>query len=223
MSNTFPKPTPPVPTWNPENPFTPCKEEYLKLYEEAECYHHQTDGRLDNLAKLHAQIPLLPAPLEVFTDREMITACASDLRVHLGELCYLYGQGQAADACHKPPAKSTARPPVILKTALPTVYNRTASQAKTVLVECHNFMVLNASNFPNDQLRIWWTLQLCSDQAATWKRIQLELLEEGTDIPHHLLHWNMFQQNFLLTWADLNAQNKVQARLLARVKQTTSV
>ena len=79
MSNTFPKPAPPVPTWNPENPFAPCKEEYLKLYEEAECYHHQTDGCLDDLAGLHAQIPPLPAPLEVFTDREMITAHALDL------------------------------------------------------------------------------------------------------------------------------------------------
>ena len=153
----------------------------------------------------------------------MITACASDLQAHLGELCYLYSQGQAADACHEPPAKSAARPPAILKTALPTVYNRTASQAKTFLAECRNFMALNTSNFPDNQLRIWWTLQLCSDQAATWKRIQLELLEEGTDVPHHLLHWNTFQQNFLLTWVDLNAQNKAQARLLAGVKQTTSV
>ena len=143
--------------------------------------------------------------------------------MHLGKLRYLYGQGQAADACRKPPAKSAARPPAILKTALPTVYNGTASQAKTFLAECHNFMALNASDFPDDQLRIRWTLQLCSDQAATWKRIQLELLEEGTDVPHHLLHWNTFQQNFLLTWADLNARNKAQARLLAGVKQTTSV
>ena len=223
MSNTFPKPAPPVPMWNPENPFAPCKEEYLKLYEEAECYHHRTDGHLDNFAELHAQIPPLPMPLEVFTNREMITARASDLRAHLGELRYLYGQGQAADACREPPAKSAARPPAILKTALPTVYNGTASQAKTFLAECRNFMALNTSDFPDDQLRIRWTLQLCSDQAATWKWIQLELLEEGTDVPHHLLHWNTFQQNFLLTWVDLNAQNKAQARLLAGVKQTTSV
>ena len=33
----------------------------------------------------------------------------------------------------------------------------------------------------------------------------------------------MFQQNFLLTWADLNARNKAQARLLTGVKQTMSV
>ena len=40
---------------------------------------------------------------------------------------------------------------------------------------------------------------------ATWKRTQLELLESGTDVPDHLLQWNVFQQNFLLTWVDLNA------------------
>ena len=190
MSDTFLKPAPPVPMWNHENPFAPCKEEYLKLYEEAKCYHHWTDGHLDDLTELHAQIPPLPAPLEVFTNREMITACVSDLQVHLSELCYLYSQGQAADACHKPPATSAARPPVILKTALLNVYNGTASQAKTFLAECHNFMVLNASDFPNNQLHIQWTLQLCSDQVATWKQIQLELMAEGTDVPHHLLHWH---------------------------------
>ena len=145
MSDTIPKPTPPLPTWNPENPFTPHKEEYLQLYKETEHYHHWTNGHLDNLTKLHAQIPPLPSPLEVFTNKEMVMAHASDLQVHLSRLHYLYGQGQAADTHHKLPAKSVARPPAVLKTALLTVYDGTAPKAKTFLVECCNFMVLNTS------------------------------------------------------------------------------
>ena len=223
LSDTIPKPAPPLPTWNPDNPFIPRRDEYLQLYEETERYHHRTDGRLDNFAELHAQIPPLPAPLEVFTDTVLVMTRASDLRAHLGELRYLYGQCQAADARRKSSARSVARAPTNLKTALPTVYDGTASKVKTFLAECHNFMALNVSDFSDDQFRVRWTLQLCSDRAATWKRTQLELLESGTDVPDHLVHWSMFQQNFLLTWADLNARNKAQARLLTGVKQTTSV
>ena len=72
-------------------------------------------------------------------------------------------------------------------------------------------MVMNKSTFPTDCLCIRWTLQLCADKAATWKRIQLDLLESGTDVPDYLLDWDAFQEEFLLKWADLNAQNKAQA------------
>ena len=51
-------------------------------------------------------------------------------------------------------------------------------------------------------------LQLCSDKAANWKRIQTELLEMGVNVPNHLLDWDAFQKEFLLKWADLNAQDK---------------
>ena len=67
---------------------------------------------------------------------------------------------------------------------------------------------MNQSAFPNDQVKILWALQLCSDKAANWKQIQTELLEMGVDIPDHLLDWDTFQKEFLLKWADLNAQDK---------------
>jgi hypothetical protein len=51
----------------------------------------------------------------------------------------------------------------------------------------------------------------------------LDLLEGGTDVPNYLLDWDTFQKEFLLKWADLNARKKARARLLAGVKQTTSV
>ena len=43
------------------------------------------------------------------------------------------------------------------------------------------------------------------------------------NVPDYLLDWDMFQEEFLLKWADLNAWNKAQARPLTGVKQTTPV
>ena len=63
-------------------------------------------------------------------------------------------------------------------------------------------MIMNESTFPNDRLHIQWTLQLCANKAATWKHIQLDLLESSTDVPDYLLDWDVFQEEFLLKWAD---------------------
>ena len=205
-------PAPPLPTWSLKDLTTPLKEEYIQLYKDTTMYHHQTDGRLKLIVDLHVQIPPLPALLEIFTDKGVILSHISNLCVHLGELCYLYGQGQAADASRKLSVKSTAKSSSPhLKSTLPMTYDGTSSKAQTFLSECCNFMVMNKSTFPTNCLCIRCTLQLCADKATTWKHIQLDLLESGTDVPDYLLDWDTFQEEFLLKWADLNTQNKVQA------------
>ena len=45
----------------------------------------------------------------------------------------------------------------------------------------------------------------------------------GVDVPDHLLGWDAFQKEFLLKWADLNAQDKAQAKFTSGLKQTTLV
>ena len=45
----------------------------------------------------------------------------------------------------------------------------------------------------------------------------------GVDVPDHLLDWDAFQKAFLLKWADLNVQDKAQAKFATGLKQTTSV
>ena len=87
-------------------------------------------------------------------------------------------------------------------------HNRTSSKAQTFLAECHTFMTLNHSAFPNNHFCILWVLQLCSDKVATWKQIQLELLETGTDVPNYLLDWDTFQKEYLLKWADMNLKRR---------------
>ena len=222
--NIIMMPTPLLPMWSLKDPTAPLKEEYIQLYKDTTMYHHWTNGHLELLVDLHMQIPLLPLLLEIFTDKRVILAHISNLCVHLSKLCYLYGQGQAANTGCKSSVESTAKLITpCLKSTLPMTYDGTSSKAWTFLSECHNFMTMNESTFPNDCLRIWWTLQLCTDKAATWKCIQLDLLESGTNVLDYLLDWDAFQEEFLLKWADLNAWNKAQARLLARVKQTTSV
>ena len=45
----------------------------------------------------------------------------------------------------------------------------------------------------------------------------------GVNVPNHLLDWDAFQKEFLLKWADLNAQDKAQAKFASGLKQTTLV
>jgi hypothetical protein len=51
----------------------------------------------------------------------------------------------------------------------------------------------------------------------------MELMEGITRPPNYLQHWDDFQTEFLLKWADMNSQKKACARFLAGLKQTTSV
>jgi hypothetical protein len=84
-------------------------------------------------------------------------------------------------------------------------------------------MRMNLLSSPNNDVHILWTLQLCSDKSANWKRIQMELMEGNTRPLSYLRDWDNFQTEFLLKWADMNSQKKARARFLTRLKQTTSV
>ena len=147
-----------------------------------------------------------------------------DLHAHLAEVHYLYGQGNLTTTIRKQSVIDVARPVgSCLKAALPTAYDGSSSKACTFLTECWTFIQLNWSTFSDDQVKILWALQLCLDKAVNWKLIQTELLEMGVNIPNHLLDWDTFQKEFLLKWADLNAQDKAQAKFASGLKQTTSV
>ena len=97
-------------------------------------------------------------------------AYMSDLRAHLAEVRYLYGQGDLMMTIHEQSVIDVARPVgSCLKAALPTAYDSSSSKAHTFLMECQTFIQLNQSAFPNDQVKILWALQLCSDKAVNWK------------------------------------------------------
>ena len=163
-------PVPPLPEWNPQDRAAPLKEECQQYYQAAIQYHYRAQGYLTHYPDLLVQLPDLPATLEVFTDEGVVAAYTLDLWAHLAEVRYLYGQGDLMTMICKQSVIDVARPVGSrLKAALPTAYNSSSSKAHTFLMECWTFIRLNRSAFPNDQVKILWVLQLCSDKAANWK------------------------------------------------------
>jgi hypothetical protein len=173
---------------------------------------------------------VLPNQLESFTDKAAILVGVADLCVHVEQLTTMHVKGVAESAtrsCSLEPDPAAAPAPrprePCLKAALPTTFDGTTARACTFLAECRAFMRMNSSSFPDDDIRILWMLQLCSDKSANWKRIQMELMEGNVRPPSYLRDWDNFQTEFLLKWADMNSQKKACARFLAGLKQTTSV
>ena len=223
-----PNPIPPLkPSWNPKDRTAPLKEEYLQFQQETTIFHHRTLGFLESCPELAPRVPELPDAIDTFTDKALILTSACDFRVHNDHLHFLYLEGQIRATARAVPIDPAATPPAPkdsrLKAALPSTFDGTPAKARTFLAECRTFMKLNATSFPNDETRILWTLQLCSDKSANWKRVQMEILEGTGRIPDCLRRWDEFQQEFLLKWADLNAQKKARAKFAAGLKQTTSV
>ena len=227
--NLILNPRPPTkPSWNPKDRTALLKEEYLLFQHETTIFHYRTVGFLENHPELASRLPDLPDPIDTFTDKALILTSACDFRVHNDHLLFLYVEGQAKTVSRAVSIDPAATPDPTtkgprLKAALPTMFDGTPTKARTFLAECRTFMKLNASSFPDDETRILWTLQLCSDKAANWKRVQMEILEGTGRIPDCLRRWDEFQQEFLLKWADLNAQKKARAKFAAGLKQTTSV
>jgi len=84
-------------------------------------------------------------------------------------------------------------------------------------------MALNSSRFASDEIRIQWALQLCTNKAANWKRVQLELAQDEYNPPAYLVSWKLFQRNFINKWADLNSKQKARNHFHTGLKQTGSV
>ena len=163
-------PVPPLPEWNPQDRAAPLKEECQQYYQAVIQYHYRAQGYLAHYPDLLAQLPDLPAALDMFTDKGAVAAYTSDLHAHLTEVRYLYSQGDLMTMIHEQSVIDVARPAgPCLKAALPTAYDGASSKARTFLTECRTFMHLNRPSFPDDQVKILWALQLCSDKAANWK------------------------------------------------------
>jgi hypothetical protein len=185
---------------------------------------------LTHSPELHTRILPLPNQLELFTDKAAILVGVADLHVHIEQLTTMHVEGIAESAAQSrslepdPAVTVTPRPrEPCLKVALPTTFDGTTARARTFLAECRAFMRMNALSFPGDDVCILWTLQLCLDKSANWKHIQMELMEGVARPPIYLRHWDNFQTEFLLKWADMNSQKKAHARFLTGLKQTTSV
>ena len=133
-------------------------------------YHYCAQGYLAHYPDLLTQLPDLPAALDAFTNKGVVVAYTLDLRAHLAEVRYLYGQGDLTTTIREQSVVDVTRPVGSrLKAALPTAYDSTSNKARTFLTECRTFIRLNQSSFPDNQVKILWALQLCLDEAANWK------------------------------------------------------
>ena len=127
---------------------------------------------------------------------------------YLYDICGLCEKavGHAALTASTPATMECSTP---LKMALLTAFDGSSAKAHTFLAECNNYINLSQSQFPSNCIQILWALQLCTNRAANWKRVQLELADsDGFDVPDHLLTWKDFQVNFRLKWGDLNTKEK---------------
>ena len=99
-------PVPPLPKWNPWDRAAPFKEECQHYYQAVIQYHYHTQGYLAHYPDLLVQLPDLPATLEVFTNKGVM----SDLHAHLVKVCYLYGQGDLTVTICKQSVVDVTRP-----------------------------------------------------------------------------------------------------------------
>jgi hypothetical protein len=221
------------PKWLPKEKAAPLKEEYLQFHQEVTRYHDHVEGNLEEFPALTEQLPDIPELLETFTDKILIIVSITKLIAHLSNVRALYDTAHRKheDRTHSVSTMTrsvTSEHSGSLKTALPTPFDGSAVKARTFIAECNNYIALNRSRFSSNSIKIQWALQLCTDQVANWKRIQLELMEEarednGYSTPNHLCIWEEFQKNFRLKWADLNTKQEARQCFLARLKQTGSV
>ena len=190
---------PAPPEWNPKEKTSPLKEEYLLFYKETTQYHYLITGALDNHPDLAAKLPNIPDSLESFTDKTMIVVGGADLAMHIYKVLAIYAEKRPQhDACATSSSTLSGTASTNhnrLKVVLPTPFDSSTARAWTFLVECKNYIDLSWSQFPSDTVKIQWALQLCTDKAATWKQIQMDLADEY-EVPEHLLDWAAFQQEF---------------------------
>jgi len=215
-----------APRWTPKDKASPLKDEISAFHAQVTQFRDRVEGALQDFPDLADKLEETPALLDSFNDKPQNLAHVTDLLSFLADVRVLYEDAQRKRLEATLSTRSTSSGPApterggALKVALPSHFDGSSSKARVFLAECNNFMTLNKSRFSSDEIRIQWALQLCTDKAANWKHVQLELTYDLDTAPDHLVSWKLFQRNFLNKWVDLNAKQKARNRFHAGLKQT---
>jgi len=218
-----------APKWAPKDKTVPLKEEIVAFHREVSRFHNRIEGVLQEFPDLAQKLTEPPEPLDGYTDKPQNLSHVTELIIFLSDVRVLYEEAQRMRSEATLSTRLTSSGPApterggALKVALPSHFNGSSSKARVFLAKCNNFMALNSSRFASDEIRVQWALQLCTDKAANWKRVQLELAQDEYNPPAYLVSWKLFQRNFINKWADLNAKQKARNRFHAGLKQTGSV
>ena len=219
----------PAPKWAPKDKNVPLKEEIVAFHQEVSRFHDRIEGVLQEFPNLANKLTDTPEPLDGYTDKPQNLSHVTELVIFLSDVQVLYEEAQRMRLEATLSTRSTSSGPAptehggALKVALPSHFNGSSSKAHVFLAKCNNFMALNLSRFASDEIRVQWALQLCTDKAANWKRVQLELAQDEYNPPTYLVSWKLFQQNFINKWVDLNAKQKARNCFHTGLKQTGSV
>jgi len=219
----------PAPKWAPKDKTAPLKEEIVAFHREVSRFHDRVEGVLQEFPDLAKNLTDTPEPLDGYNDKPQNLSHITELVIFLSDVRVLYEEAQRLRSEATLSTRSTSSGPApterggALKVALPSHFDGSSSKARVFLAECNNFMALNSSRFASDEIRVQWALQLCTDKAANWKRVQLELAQDEYNPPAYLVSWKLFQRNFINKWADLNAKQKARNRFHTGLKQTGSV
>jgi len=218
-----------APRWTPKDKASPLKDEISAFHAQVTRFRDCVEGALQDFPDLADKLDETPTLLDSFSNKSQNLAHITDLITFLADIWVLYEDAQQKRSEATLLTRSTSSGPALtehggaLKVALPSHFDRSSSKARVFLAECNNFMALNSSHFTSDEIRIQWALQLCTDKAANWKRVQLELAQDEYNPPAYLVSWKLFQQNFINKWADLNAKQKACNHFHTGLKQTGSV
>ena len=179
-----------MPTIAPKERVAPLKDEYVHFHQEVTRYHDRVEGYLffDDCLNLASQLPDVPNPLDSFTDKATIVAGAADLIAYVSDVRALYDEvhrNRAKRATSSTMSGSAIAERSAPEVVLPTSFDGSSAKARTFLAECNHYIDLNSRQFSTDSVKIQWALQMCTDKAANWKRIQLELAN-GYDPPEYL-------------------------------------
>jgi len=218
-----------APKWAPKDKTAPLKEEIVTFHREVSRFHDRVEGVLQEFPDLAKNLTDTPEPLDGYNDKPQNLAHVTELVVFPSDVRVLYEEAQRMRSEATLSTRSTSSGPApterggALKVALPSHFDGSSSKARVFLAKCNNFMALNSSRFASDEIRVQWALQLCTDKAANWKRVQLELAQDEYNPPAYLVSWKLFQRNFINKWADLNSKQKARNRFHTGLKQTGSV
>jgi len=215
--------------WTPKDKAIPLKDEISAFHAQVTRFRDRVEGALADFPDLADKLEETPALPDLFNDKPQNLAHVTELVVFLSDVRVLYEEAQRMRSETTLSTRSTSSGPALterggaLKVALPSHFDGSSSKARVFLAECNNFMALNSSQFASNEIRVQWALQLCTDKAANWKRVQLELAQDEYNPPAYLVSWKLFQRNFINKWADLNSKQKARNRFHTGLKQTGSI
>jgi len=151
------------------------KDKVVEFHSQVTRFRDHVEGALQDFPNLASQLTETPDAPENYSNKLQMFSHVTDLISFLSDVRVLYEEAQRMCSEATLSTRSTSSGPTptergrALKVALPSYFDGSSTEAHVFLAKCNNFITLNTSRFPSDEIRIQWALQLCTDKSANWK------------------------------------------------------